>query len=705
MVTEGQELEEFRRSLADEVAYNRASGSFPEEGFAYVMSEYLRNGEVIPDVSIRSLNANGPRGKRMEILGFGLDEADGALNVLIGTYMTPPYQVLPKTEIDSIIGNGVAFVENAFNGWIEDNLEPSSPEAEDAYAIRELAENAKGIKFRLITNRIKSDRVKTIPNQEIGGLTASFDIWDLSRTYDLVHSATGREDFSIDVTEWLEDGLLALVGDSGTELAGDTYLATLPGNMLADIFDRYGSQLLEQNVRTFLSTRGKINKGIQRTIADSPERFLAYNNGITATATSISVGEDELDKDGKHKTALAHIFKIDNLQIVNGGQTTSSLSYFRRNSKSKDKEENLRNIKVQMKLVLVEEEAIDAESLVSNVARYANSQNKVNEADLASNSKYHIQLESLGKKVAAPAEEGKQYQSYWFYERARGQWENQRSVLSAAKKTQFDLKYPKKQKIDKTSWAKYQSTWGQLPHVVSKGAQANFLEFSKQMYEKTQTDQNFINEDYFKIGVAKAILFEKTRLVIMNSDWYETGYLANIVTYTVSKLAHQIEQQFPGKELDFKKIWLKQDISNELADAISSIGFLVRQVLTDDSRAQKNVTQYAKTETCWKKVQEAFLVLPSSLVGDLVDDESNSAPVQAQRDVAERVLSVEPPVYQEILKSLSARNLIESSENLLLMRTVLHYSGAVQPTEDEAQKILSLLSRAADNGIIERDSF
>lgn len=705
MVTESEELEEFRQQLADEVAYNHASGSFPEEGFGYVMTDYLRTGEVIPELSVRSLNANGPRGKRMEILGFGLDEADGALNVLIGTYMNPPYQVLPKTEIDTVMSSGVAFVENSLNGWIEENLEPSSPEAEDAFALKELAANAKSIKFRLITNRIKSDRVKTIPNQKINGISTSFDIWDLQRTFELIHSASGRENFSIDVTDWLEDGLLALVGDSGTDLAGDTYLATVPGNMLADIFDNFGSQLLEQNVRTFLSTRGKINKGIQKTISDSPERFLAYNNGITATATSINVGKDEIDGDGNHTSSLAHIFQIDNLQIVNGGQTTSSLSYFRRNGKAKDKEENLRNIKVQMKLVLVQEEALDAESLVSNVARYANSQNKVNEADLASNSKYHIQLESLSKKIAAPAEESKQYQSYWFYERARGQWENQRSALSASKKTQFDLKFPKNQKIDKTSWAKYQSTWEQYPHIVSKGAQANFLEFSKHMYNRWQADSSFVDEEYFKTGVAKAILFEKTRLAILNSAWYEPGYLANVVTYTVSKLAHQIEQQFPGKELDFKKIWLRQNISDELAEATSSIGYLVRQVLTDDNRPQKNVTQYAKTETCWKKVQEAFVVLPSSLVNDLTDNASTTDKSDDERDATERVLSVEKPVYQEILKSLSARNLIDSSENLLLMRTVLHYSGMVSPTTSEAQKILELLTRASDNGLIERDSF
>lgn len=689
------EVEDFRQLLTDDVArLSTGSGQYTLDSFATVMADYLREGEVIPDVSIRAIRANGPHGKSMSILGFGHDAAEDSLNILIGDYATPPYQVIPKTDLDRFMDAGIAFVDNSVNGWIEDNLEESSDAVEDAISIGEIAKEVKSIKFRVITNREKSDRVKSIDSVEIAGIPASFDIWDINRTYDLSRSSSGREEFTVDFTTWNPKGLLALVGDSGTEAGGDTYLATIPGNILADIFDEYGSRLLEQNVRTFLSTRGKINKGIQKTLVDEPERFLAYNNGLTTTATEMEVVDE-----GEY----VWIHSIKNLQIVNGGQTTSSLSYFRRNNKNS--KEKLRDVKVQMKLVLVEESEIDAESLVSAVARYANSQNKVSEADLASNSQYHIDLENLSKRIAAPAEEGKQYQTYWFYERARGQWENQRA--SSKRRKEFELRFPKNQKIDKTTWAKYQATWAQQPHTVSKGAQANFLEFSKDVYKMTGEKPDLVDENYFKTGVAKAILFEKTRSAIMKSDWYETGYLANIVTYTVARFAYELETKFPDMELDFKKIWANQDISDALSDALASIGFTVREALTDETRQQKNVSQYAKTELCWRKVKEAFTLLPNSVItNELVAKKNSSADPQIVHDVLERVVAVPPETYQNVLQELNKKSLIAQSEIDVVLHSVIYSSNVKSSiSEEDADTLFSLLKRAAMNGIIEADSF
>lgn len=697
-----ENLEELRESINQEVALNQANGALLLDAFAEVMVGYLSRGEVVPDLSIRAASSPGPYGKKMEILGYGFDEADESLNVIVGAYSKSGDYNLSKSEIAKVIDSGRAFVEAAVSGWIENNLEPSSYEAEDAYAIADFAKKAKNYRFRLISNKVMSDRIKTIPNQEVGGLPASFDIWDLKRTQELISSSTGREDFTIDFTQWLRDGLLALVGDSGSTVTGDTYLATIPGYILADIFDTHGSQLLEQNVRTFLSTRGKINKGIQKTLADEPELFLAYNNGITSTATAMEV---EVDDNGNHDGDFVRIHSLTNLQIVNGGQTTSSLSYFRRNTKNKTAAEKaLRNVKVQMKLVLVNEENLEAETLVSAVARYANSQNPVNEADLASNAKYHIALENLSRSVPAPAEEGKQYQSYWYYERVRGQWENHKSALTPSKRKSFDFKFPKKQRIDKTSWAKYQLSWEQKPHTVSKGAQANFMEFQKQMYANLAENPSFVDEDYFKSGVAKAILFEETRNAVMKADWYESGYLANIVTYTVSKLAYEIEQRFPGKALNFKKIWANQGISENLSDVLANLGYIVREVLVDPNKTQKNVSQYAKTELCWDKVKEAFALIPP-LGDDLTDITGSLESEDSQLDPISRVMNVDSAVYRQILQTLNSRGLIAQEQAFLVTRTVLHVSGAIEPNEEEAQKILELLDLAKDHGVIDVSSY
>src|SRR5690606_6851218 len=117
-----------------------------------------------------------------------------------------------------------------------------------------------------------------------------------------------------------------------------------PGVQLAAIYERWGARLLEQNVRSFLQARGGVNRGIRNTIENEPEMFLAYNNGIAATAESIEVVED-----GNAQQVTA----IRNLQIVNGGQTTASIHAASRRGV------DLSRVFVQMKLSIVDPERAD----------------------------------------------------------------------------------------------------------------------------------------------------------------------------------------------------------------------------------------------------------------------------------------------------------------------------------------------------------
>lgn len=129
------------------------------------------------------------------------------------------------------------------------------------------------------------------------------------------------------------------------------------------MYEKYGSRLLEANIRSFLQFKSGINKGIRKTIKEAPEMFFAYNNGITATADGV-----EIDEKG-------NITTLKNLQIVNGGQTTASLYTSRKNDKS-----DLSKIFVQMKLSVIPENQIH--EVVPNISRFANSQNKVSDSDL-----------------------------------------------------------------------------------------------------------------------------------------------------------------------------------------------------------------------------------------------------------------------------------------------------------------------------------
>ena len=138
-----------------------------------------------------------------------------------------------------------------------------------------------------------------------------------------------------------------------------SYLLVFPGKLIADIYDKYGDRLLEQNVRTFLQFRGGVNKSIRNTIKNEPEMFFAYNNGLTVTAEDLKVNNNR-------------ILEAKNLQIVNGGQTTASIFMSRLLDKNNI---DLTNVYVQVKLSVIDEDKVD--EVVPVISRSSNTQNKV----------------------------------------------------------------------------------------------------------------------------------------------------------------------------------------------------------------------------------------------------------------------------------------------------------------------------------------
>ena len=166
-------------------------------------------------------------------------------------------------------------------------------------------------------------------------------------------------------------------------------------------------------MRSFLQVRGKVCKGIQQTIEETPHRFLAYNNGLTATARELDL-EDR--KHGHFRLVAATDF-----QIVKGGQTTASLYH----AWKKDKQD-ISQVAVQMKLTLVADHTKLGE-FVPLISLYANSQNKVNTTDFSVHGPFHQKLEKLSRTVWAPAIGGLERGTRWYYERARGSYLDDKS--------------------------------------------------------------------------------------------------------------------------------------------------------------------------------------------------------------------------------------------------------------------------------------
>ena len=123
--------------------------------------------------------------------------------------------------------------------------------------------------------------------KEVDGRAFTYNLLDFTRYVDIRGSQNGSEPIEIDFSELGDEPLQCIQAHTGGG-GYASYLIAMPGELLAKIYGLYGPRLLEQNVRTFLQARTKVNRGIIETISQTPEMFFAYNNGLTATASELN---------------------------------------------------------------------------------------------------------------------------------------------------------------------------------------------------------------------------------------------------------------------------------------------------------------------------------------------------------------------------------------------------------------------------------
>ncbi len=584
MSNDDLELARFAANLHQEVIIDaegsqieEEGGFFREEAFTRLMIEYLIEAGELEDGHVCYHIARG-----IKVNGYNLQEEEGRLDLFISIYTqnASPTSVR-KDAVESAFNQLLRLLNKFYTGYHK-SIEETSCAFDMAQSIYTHRTQLNHVRLFLFTDGLTSSqkitKLQALTSQRQENIEYSLNIWDLRRTYRCVTSGQKRE--AIEINFQTQYGLtIPCLAMPESQADYRAYVAIIPGEILRQIYAEYGSRLLERNVRSFLQAKGNVNKGIRQTILKEPHRFLAYNNGISATAEAVKLVD--LANGGQG------IVEIRDLQIVNGGQTTASLYQAVRKDKA-----DISGIHVQTKLTVVDRDRMD--EIVPLISRYANNQNKVNEADFSANDPFHIRLEELSRTIWAPAVDGSQRQTRWFYERARGQYADAKNRESTpAKQKAFTLIHPNSQKFTKTDLAKFENTWNQLPHIVSLGAQKNFAKFTLGLTEKGPFDPD---QTYFRYLIAKAILFKSAEKVVQNEKF--GGYRANIVTYTLAYLSYKTQQ-----DIDLDKIWKQQSLTPSLQQAIQIISRKVHQVIINPPDG-RNVTEWCKRESCWKAIQE-----------------------------------------------------------------------------------------------------
>jgi len=449
-----------------------------------------------------------------------------------------------------------------------------------------------------------SERVEAIPSKQSNNVSFFYNIWDISRLFRMDASNQKKEDILINFDEIASKPVYCLPAHLNTD-EYQSYLLVVPGTLLALLYGKYGARLLEQNVRTFLQARGKVNQGLRNTIINQPEKFFAYNNGLTTTAENIEV---EPSENGLRLKSLR------NLQIVNGGQTTASIYSATRKDKAK-----LDHLFVQVKLTIVKPE--EAEDLVPKISEYANTQNKVNAADFFSNHPFHIRMEDFSRRIYAPAVGGGHKQTKWFYERARGQYQDAQAHKTPAERKKFQFEYPKAQLIAKTDLSKFENVWEGIPHIVARGAQYSFIEYAKEIGKKWEKSNSAYNELYFKTAVAKAIIFKTTEKLISDAYWYDGGYRAQTVAYSIAYIDYIVKKA--NKFFDFIAVWNRQTVSEATQELLKPVSKAVYNEMTNPPSGIANISQWAKKEGCWLNIQNNLSIeISDTFLEELLEEEN-----------------------------------------------------------------------------------
>ena len=702
------DIGEFRIQFMEQLRFDAEhEGTEPESQFISKALDLLEEIGEVSDPMPMSIEMKGRRGRIMAFDAYAYDEADGALIMIASDFIneidnTP---TLTNTRIDELFLHMRNFIEESVEGDVSAYCDDSDPAINIAKEIKTkvgksmLATEILRFKFIILSNAVLSRQVKNVSREEFLERPVELNIWTIERFHQ-TYSTNSSEIIEIETKDFGCDGIQYLKADIGEEANYDAYLGIVPGEFLANIYCKYGSKLLQGNIRAFLSVRGKVNKGIRETIIKNPENFFTYNNGIAVVARTIGFSEDK-----------SKIIYLKDPQIINGGQTTASLA----NAKIKKevKDGGMNNLFVPMKLTVLNvdddmsEEDIDRyNSITKTISQCANSQNAVSEADFFSNHPFHVLMEQLSRKKMAPPVNGNPYQTIWFYERSRGKWEQEQMQLSPAARSKFCEKHPKNQVIKKEKLAKCLNAFAMNPHEVCQSSAINFSHFAKTINNLYETSKESINEVFFSKCVCSVIIFDSLDRRINKADWYPTGgNKAQIIPYAIAKMMSMIPKDL---DLDWKLIWQKQEMYPALEKELMNLAHIIHEFFEKEAQGGL-VRSLARRADTWNKCKNLPLSLSEEFRSTLIpkyEMKQEEAAAKKERkfsqaiDISVEVFKLGAEYWKRVYNDLSKENILSYGDVAFIGSIAEYIKRNSLPSAAQCKRLIKIVEKAEDKGYI-----
>jgi hypothetical protein len=584
-------LEEFHRNFRSDLQATIAErieageGPFPSEElvFAEKVMEHVAETGICEEPVVCHWNGKVGNAK-LRITGYAISADETALDLFVTHYFgTENLQDLADSDATATASEGVRFLFRAASGNLDARIDPTHSVRDLVATIRARWGDIDRLRVFVITDG--KTKTKRFSNKEVHDKNVAIEAMDMERLFRHTDGKP-RDELSLSLVQSIGRPLPCVhVPDPDADY--EYALTAIPGQLIRDLYLRFGPRLLEANVRTFLGTKKAVNKGIVETLRKEPEHFLAFNNGLVLVCDEAAF---ERADDGNLGLSF-----LKGLQIVNGGQTTSSIYFASRDDKTID----LSHVMVPAKIIILKGSQDDArERLISNVSRYANSQNAVKMSDLSANRPFHVQLEKLANETWCP--DGA---TRWFYERAAGAYNVMllRDGNTPARRRKLQETIPPKRKLTKNDIAKFHEAWRGKPDVVGRGGEKNFVEFMDAVDKDPTIVPNPLDARWYRGMIAKVILFKAIESMIKTKEAKEVfrqGWV-NIATYVVSVVSHRL-----GDRLDLEQIWMRQGISSGLRDLLWDWAVVVNAEFNRIAPGQQ-ISEVAKRRETWERVKMA----------------------------------------------------------------------------------------------------
>ena len=611
-----------------------------ELSFSKIISNYLMDIGKIEDFNECHFYKED---LNIKINGFSFDE-DFSVIFLFVSHFENSFSIKKKQNdfAKNLISSCESYARKSLDGFYKQLLN-GSEEKKLAKKIYENKNKIKKISINLLTNIYLPDTKKS-SSKDFNKIEFEKEIWDLERIDSIQQNDGERESISFSLSEDFGiDPLQCIKSSSSAEI--DTYLTGINGKVLADIYEKFGSRLLEFNVRSFLQDKVMVNKGIKNTIINEPSKFVSYNNGISIIVDNIESVNIKGD--------VIEIDEFNGIQIINGGQTTASIHTVAYKDQDVD---SVKKITVPLKINHLKRG--DTHELSENITKFANTQNQIKQTDLTSRNPFNVEIEKIFESTKLPGEHSKR----WFFERMRGDYQVKKlkAFQDNQKKRQFMDETPPNRKMQKEEVAKMYMCQILFPYIASKGNQKNYFAFTDHALDIMKSKK--LNSSFVRNIISIFIIFNELNK-IQKIEGVE-GYISQTSNYTLSYLFHRTN----GK-LDLNEIWNNQGVSSLLNKLLSKWAIRINERIRK-SAGEQNIAEWAKKKECWEDIKNLSLEIPNQIPYEFRNTKfargSNVSKSKEEINTADKLLktiqSYSPKNLEDIYKTCREDRLITADE-------------------------------------------